>query len=390
MFNRNFFSFLLVCLLTLPRSLIQSLMMISIPNLIEQLDLTDLESQLIVPIFVLGSILFIPLAGFFGDKLGAKKILIYSTYIYVGASFLAGIAATGKELLICIFLMGAAAGSSITQGSTYITELYPIQYRGRVIGIYSSLITLTFFLGPVLGGIVANFGQKGVYWSMLPVMVLALYLSRILPNFYKEKSEDRKREYRVFGSLSFLSHCFIACLWQVILTSITFFPAQYQIYSQLSPLEAGVLFTVLSLPITIFSPIAGWLFDRIGFFIPYLIGYAALSIGWVFSYYDYDREAVVMYCVALGFIMPVSGSASWGFFEQRHRSFATAIYYIFRFLGAFAGGLFGGYLLTAQIESSEVFYLTFSLGLSIVIITLPLVFWVKKIKPLGIQNRTKT
>jgi MFS family permease len=61
--------FVLVCFLTLPRILTQSFILLAIPFLIRELNLTDLQAQFLFPTLLAGVILFLIPAGKIGDIL---------------------------------------------------------------------------------------------------------------------------------------------------------------------------------------------------------------------------------------------------------------------------------------------------------------------------------
>jgi MFS family permease len=372
--------FLLVSFLTLPRILTQSYIFLAIPTLIKSLNLTKIESQFIIPSMLLGTIIFLIPAGKFGDRFGPKKMLIISSWVYVFVSFIAAFCISGTLLLISLFFLGATAAFSMTQGSTYVSDIYPFDIRGRVIGTFAALITLTFFLGPVIGGGVAEIGQKGVFLVNLPFLLLGLCFSKFLPALHKEPQKDLKIEYKEFLNGSFISHCFISLFWQAIISLLIFFPAEYQIYLGLTPFEAGVWFSILALPFPIFSPVAGWIFDRVGSRIPYSIGYVSLFFAWFISYKGFSSESLVVLAFALAFVLPVTATASWGLFNQANRCSANSIYYLLRFVGSFIGSTVAGFFLVRENTELDFFFLNLTVAAVFGLLSLPafLYTWQKR------------
>lgn len=348
--------FILVSFLTVPRILTQTYVLVALPFLIKSLNLTKIQSQFFVPSIVLGTLLFLIPAGFLGDRLGPKKMLIWSSYAYTFLLICAAFSPYGNFLLVCLFLIGATTAFSMIQGSTYIADIYPLAYRGRVISIFSTLVSLTFFIGPVLGGLVSLIGQKGIFLCNLPILLIALFFARFLPDVHNEPSKDFKIEYKDFFNRSFISHCFLSLFWQGIISLLIFFPAEFQIHLGLSAVNAGIRFSLLVLPFPIFSPIAGWIFDRLGCRVPYSIGYFSLLTAILFSFYGYNAWALCILAFALAFVLPVSASASWGLFKQENRCSANSIYYFLRFTGSFIGTSVAGYLLMHKNPTMNFFF----------------------------------
>jgi MFS family permease len=75
----------------------------AIPSLMDSLNLTEIESQSIIPSLLLGAIIFLIPAGKLGDLFGPKKMLIISTWVYVFVSFIAAFCTSGYLLLITLF-----------------------------------------------------------------------------------------------------------------------------------------------------------------------------------------------------------------------------------------------------------------------------------------------
>ncbi|MBM3194630.1 MAG: MFS transporter [Chlamydiae bacterium] len=363
--------FILTCCLTIPRILVQAFIVLAIPVLSKELNLTPFQSQILFPVFTLGIMIFLIPAGRIGDRFGSRQILIVSTYFYLFFSMMAGLASNPILFLFSLFFIGATSAFSMTQASAYVTEIYPFMVRGRVIGLFGGLVSLSFFLGPTIGGVVAGLGQAGIFFSMLPLVVLALLFTKFMPRIKREEKMAERYEYFQFISIPFISHCVMALFWQAIISLLIFFPAEYQIHYGYTPAQSGLIFTVLALPFPIFSPVAGWLFDRVGSTIPYSIGYLSLAIGGLLSFYGYNDESILLLCFSLAFVLPITASSSWGLFEQRHRSMATGIYYLLRFSGSIVGSLLAGYFLIMEKGSQDIFFLNFMIALLFAFLSIP-------------------
>ncbi len=363
--------FILTCCLTIPRILVQAFIVLAIPVLSKELNLSPFQSQILFPVFTLGIMIFLIPAGRIGDRFGSRQILIISTYFYLFFSMMAGLASNPILFLISLFCIGATSAFSMTQASAYVTEIYPFMVRGRVIGLFGGLVSLSFFLGPTIGGVVAGLGQAGIFFSMLPLVVLALLFTKFMPRIKREEKMAERYEYFQFISIPFISHCVMALFWQAIISLLIFFPAEYQIHYGYTPVQSGLIFSVLALPFPIFSPIAGWLFDRVGSTIPYSIGYLSLAVGGLLSFYGYNDESILLLCFSLAFVLPITASSSWGLFEQRHRSMATGIYYLLRFSGSIMGSLLAGYFLIMEKGSQDIFFLNFVVALVFAFLSIP-------------------
>ncbi len=377
-FLRFITPFSIVILLTIPRVLLQSFIVISLPALINSLQLTHLQAKLVTPTTLIGTMLFLIPAGLIGDRFGPKKTIIYTSIAFFFISIFAAYCNSPTLFLVLVFLLGITTAFGITQGSTYVADIYPFEMRGRIIGTYSALISITFYVGPLIGGLVAVGGLKGIFLVNLPLLLVGLIFSKILPPLHKEKKEIVKKEYKNYLNKSFLSHCIIGLLWQGIIALISFFPAEFQVYLNLTPIESGILYSLLSIPFPIFSPISGWIFDKMGFKIPYAIGYTAFFVAWFLSLYNLYLYALCISSFALAYVLPISATASWGLFNQDHRSTANSIYFLLRYVGSLIGNIVAGYILFLDDTSKDFFNLNFSVAIILAALSLPALFYVCK------------
>ena len=315
-FFRFITPFIIIILLTIPDVLTQSFLVVNLPILINSLNFSSLQAKLVTPTTLIGTMVFLIPAGIIGDRFGPKKTIIYASIAFFFISSFAAYCKSPVLFLLLVFLLGATIAFGITQGSSYVADIYPFEMRGRIIGTFFGLISLTFFIGPVVAGLVAKWGIKGIFLSNLPLLLIGLIFAKTLPNLHKEEQALVEIEYKNYFNKSFLSHCMIGLFWQGIIALISFFPAEFQVYLNLSPVESGILYSMLSIPFPLFSPISGWIFDKMGFKVPYVIGYVTLFLAWFLSYYNMNLYALCILAFALAFVLPVSASASWGLFNQ--------------------------------------------------------------------------
>lgn len=115
------------------------------------------------------------LGGSLGDVYGRKRLFAIGIAGFAVASAFCGLA-PNPELLIAARTLQGVFGSMMVPGSlSMITTLFPHQRRGKAIGIWSALSTVTTIAGPLLGGFLASAGLwRGVFFINLPLAFVAL------------------------------------------------------------------------------------------------------------------------------------------------------------------------------------------------------------------------
>ena len=146
------------------------------------LGMTTQQSVLAVSAFTMAMAMFVPLAGWLGDRLGTKTLLIWS----LGVLILAGAAASqasGTEALIAARAVQGAACSAIPPCvQAALVKLWPDR-TAQTMGAWASAIGLGQAIGPLFGGVVTEaLGWRSVFLSHAAlVLVMILLLSMSMP-----------------------------------------------------------------------------------------------------------------------------------------------------------------------------------------------------------------
>ncbi|MEM7174459.1 MAG: sugar porter family MFS transporter [Chlamydiota bacterium] len=116
-----------------------------------QFQLSTRQTELIVSIISVGAVFGSLLAGPLSDRFGRKKILLFTSLLYVFSAFIQGLAQTITTIIYGRVLVGIAIGLSSTTAPLYIAEIAYREKRGMLVTINQLAITLgilfSFFIG---------------------------------------------------------------------------------------------------------------------------------------------------------------------------------------------------------------------------------------------------
>jgi len=119
--------------------------------------------------------LFIPAAGWLGDRIGPRRLLLGSIALFTVASALCGLAGSLDELVAFRVLQGAGGGLMTPAGLTMLFRAFPQQERVRASAILVIPTALAPAVGPVIGGLfVTDVSWRWVFYVNVPVGVFAL------------------------------------------------------------------------------------------------------------------------------------------------------------------------------------------------------------------------
>src|SRR6202035_1666691 len=126
-----------------------------------------------------GTILGSMLAGIPGDRFGRRDSLRAMAVLYLVSSLGCALAWNWSALVFFRFIGGLGIGGSSVLGPTYIAELAPAKYRGRLVGMFQFNVVLGILLAYFSNYLVGIFnpGEDEWWWKFgVPALRAALFL----------------------------------------------------------------------------------------------------------------------------------------------------------------------------------------------------------------------
>lgn len=133
----------------------------------------------------IGSFLGALIAGWLGDKLGRRSILLWVLFFFVIASIGAGSSQNMGQLTFWRFLIGLGVGADLPVGYALIAEMAPKRDRGKLLaaplavwGLGGIAAAIVGFFFVTYGG---PYGWRWMFWLAVIPAVAVLLLRRSLP-----------------------------------------------------------------------------------------------------------------------------------------------------------------------------------------------------------------
>ncbi|MCH2658051.1 MAG: MFS transporter [Dehalococcoidia bacterium] len=120
----------------------------------------------------LGIVLFDIPAGLIIDKIGQRKSHLLSIIFITISALCTAFSQSILHLSISVFIFGAATSLWMLARLSFVSEITPVNQRGRVISLVGGSHRIGNFVGPILGGFIAQ------YYSFVEVM-LVLFVGAI-------------------------------------------------------------------------------------------------------------------------------------------------------------------------------------------------------------------
>lgn len=153
-----------------------------LPRIMERLGLSVALAATVFTVFSLSQSLLQPLAGYLADRWGRRPFVIAGPLL--GGVFLSlmGWAAELPVLVLLLILGGLGSAAVHPPGAAMAARVGEGRGSGVRISLFSFAGAVGFASGPLLAvGMVGWLGPRGLAWAMLPALVLAPVLWRVLP-----------------------------------------------------------------------------------------------------------------------------------------------------------------------------------------------------------------
>ncbi|MGD0154233.1 MAG: MFS transporter, partial [Thermacetogeniaceae bacterium] len=165
---------------------------IALPAIGKEFALDAITMSWIVTAYLLAAAIFLVPFGRIADIYGRKKIYLTGTLVITISSFLAAHASSSIMLISARLLEGLGGAMIFGTGIAILISVYPLQERGRVIGINVAGTYLGLSLGPFIGGWLSySFGWRSIFMIIVPIgiIILALIFWKVAGEWSEAKGE---------------------------------------------------------------------------------------------------------------------------------------------------------------------------------------------------------
>ena len=169
---------------------------VALPHMAASLGAAQNEITWVLTSYIVAAAIATPLTGWVSDRIGQKRLFLFSVIGFTLASALCGIATSLPEMVMFRILQGICGAFIAPLAQTVLLNINPKERIGQAMAIYGMGIMVAPIIGPTLGGyLTESFDWRWVFLINLPVGILAVSMLLL----YMPETTIKTRRFDFFG-----------------------------------------------------------------------------------------------------------------------------------------------------------------------------------------------
>lgn len=391
---------LILCGLAVSSSIVfmdSTILPVALPTIQKAFALSSVGLQWAVNSYLLVMASFVLIGGRLADLFGHRKMFCVGMSVFGAFSILGGSASSQVVLIIGRAFQGLGGALMIPASMAILADTFPEKERGRAIGILVSIGSIFLSLGPVVGGIFAEYlSWRWVFWVNVPMVLVGIYIILLsLPRSEKMKekfdlpgcfafiamltslilalmqarewgwssvwvlllfglsagftvvliyllrrAQHPFMQYQLFKNSVFMGcNLLVACAQFLLMISV-YWVLYFQTALHYTPAQAGALLLISTLPVMCGAPLSGYLADHFGPRVPVTVGFGltlfALVLLLVLGPYPITPLIVALFLFGFGIslVMTPVGTTVVGSVPPHRKGAGMGIYNTIRHTAA--------------------------------------------------------
>jgi EmrB/QacA subfamily drug resistance transporter len=173
-----------LCLAALIINVDVTIVNVTLPSLVRELDATTTDLQWVVDAYSLVFAALILAAGSLSDRIGRKGVLLGGLGVFAAGTFAGSLATSPDQLIAARAVMGIGAAAIFPATLSLIANIFTERgERAKAIGLWGATTGVGIAAGPIIGGwLLEHFWWGSVFLFMMPVaVVIAGVIGSLVP-----------------------------------------------------------------------------------------------------------------------------------------------------------------------------------------------------------------
>lgn len=156
--------------------------------------------QWVVTAYLLMISSVLPIFGWAGDMTQRKYVIALGFAVFAIGALLCAWSTSLQELILARIIQGIGASMNMANSYAAITNVFPVEQRGKALGMMGSSVALGSISGPAVGGLLLEwFGWHSIFYVVIPLAIVGCVMSIIYIPKAVKKTQYKK--FDLVGSL---------------------------------------------------------------------------------------------------------------------------------------------------------------------------------------------
>jgi MFS family permease len=160
----------------------------ALPAIQAELALDARQGASIFTIYILFGLIGAPLLASLSDRQGRRRVYIGCLGLFGIGSLAVASAPSIETLWIGRAVQAIGAGGTLPVASAVIADTFPVERRGRALGLIGAVFGMAFVVGPLVGAVFLQWSWRWLFIVNLPLVVVLIVASLVLLEGRSSKS----------------------------------------------------------------------------------------------------------------------------------------------------------------------------------------------------------
>ena len=157
-----------------------SIINVAMPRMMSIFGVGPDRIQWVMTAYLLASGVVIPVTGYLGDRLGNKRMYIYSLAAFTIGSILCGLAWSNDSLVVFRVIQAIGGGAMIPISMGMLFQIVPRDRIGMAMGMWGIAAMMAPAIGPTFGGwLVDAYSWRTIFFINIPVGIFAIMITTV-------------------------------------------------------------------------------------------------------------------------------------------------------------------------------------------------------------------
>ncbi|MGD8339626.1 MAG: MFS transporter [Gammaproteobacteria bacterium] len=152
----------------------------ALPAIEAEFALGSRQTAAIFSVYILFSLLSAPLLASLSDRRGRRSVYVGCLLLFGSGSLLVAMASSFEALLIGRAIQAIGAGGTLPVASAVVADTFPVERRGKALGLIGAVFGLAFVIGPLVGSFFLQWSWRWLFVVNLPLVVVLTASSLVL------------------------------------------------------------------------------------------------------------------------------------------------------------------------------------------------------------------